>query len=378
MIVLLLIAQILFGRSERSHAGPDGAGLLYVGTFSERGSEGIYVFEADLPGGMARKLQAVGGMQSPSFLALHPGGRFLYSANRNSVVEGKDWGSLSAFAVDPQSGLLTPLNERPSYGAGACYVSTDNPGSVLFVANYTGGSLAAFPLGAGGGIGEVLKVEQYEGRSVHPERQDASHAHACVPSPDNRFLYVTDLGADLIRAYRINPGRGELEEARSGSTKTQPGSGPRHFAFHPDGRFAFLAEELSSSVSAYRYRAGDGHLELLDRRSTLPEDFAGENTVADIRVHPNGRFLYVSNRGHDSLALFGIDPERGVLSPLGYEPTLGKRPRNFIIHPSGEYLLVANRDSDNIVVFKLDGSTGKLTFSGQEISVPAPVCLLWR
>lgn len=350
--------------------------ILYVGTFSERGSQGIYVYRMNGFADSAELVQTIGGMESPSFLALHPDGRTLYSANRSPAVPGRDWGSIASFAVDPVSGLLTSVSERPAYGSGSCHISTDWSGAMLFVANYSAGNMAAFSL-ADPRHPERIGQFDYEGHSIHPTRQESAHAHACLPSPDNRYLYVTDLGTDRIYGYRLAPGKSRLRLVKKAGATVDPGSGPRHLTFHPNGRYVFLAEELSSTVSTFRYHPKTGRLTLIDRQSTLPPGFDRENAVADVHVHPNGRFLYVSNRGHNSVAIFSIDPATGRLTPLGHEPVHGDHPRNFTIHPGGEFLLVANRTTDNITFFRIDPATGRLSYTGQEIKVPAPVCLVW-
>ena len=349
--------------------------LIFTGTFDEPGSKGIYVLEFDEEKESLRIIQTMGGMESPNFLSVHPSGRFLFSANRNSVVQDKPWGSLSSFAIDNETGKLTLINERPAYGPGTCYIATDDSGKWLFIANYNGGNLAAYPVHEDGNVGEVTAVIQLEGKSVHPSRQTQSHLHAAAPGPDNDHVFFPDLGTDKIMIYRLDRETGQLTPGEQPWIKTAPGSGPRHFTFHPSGRFAYLAEELSSTVSGYRYDAKEGRLSELQRLSTLPRDFEGENTNADIHVHPNGKYLYVSNRGHNSIAIFAIDQQSGRLTLKGFENTRGEWPRNFMIHPEGNYLFVANQHTDNVTLFRINPDTGALTFTGNEIEIPSPVCL---
>lgn len=344
--------------------------ILYVGTFSERESKGIYVYEFDLQSAETKLLHTIDHLKSPSFLTLHPNGQFLYAANRESIVEGKDWASLTAFAIDPTNGNLRPLNDASALAPGACYIQADHTGQQIFVANYAGGSMAAYALEEDGKIGPILGHFPYQ-----KENGPEAHAHAAVPSPDNRFIFVPDLGNDEVVAYKIRPKKGKIKMAKSASFQVEKGFGPRHLIFHPNGRFAFIAEELKSSVTAYAYQARTGQMDLLQRESTLPSDFKEFSKVADIQIHPNGKFLYVSNRGHNSLALFAVDPTTGGLTKLGHQATMGEYPRGFMITQDGRYLLVANRNSDNIVIFEIDADNGSLKETGQEIQMPSPVCL---
>jgi 6-phosphogluconolactonase len=368
----------LFALSLALSAQPNLTTRMYVGTFSTRGSEGIYVFDLDPSSGEHRLTQTMSGVESPSFLALHPNGRYLYSVNRGTVIPGENWGGISAFAIEGEDRRLRLLNEQTSYGADACHVHLDASGAMLFAANYSGGNMAAYRVAPDGRVGELIDAPAFEGSSVRTDRQKAPHPHACVRSPDNRYVYVPDLGADRIWAFRIQPRQGKMRPAKAPHTAVEAGAGPRHFTFHPNGRWAFLAEELGSAVSVYRYQPKTGALEFHWRSSTLPADFSEANTVADIHAHPNGRFLYVSNRGHDSIALFIVDPESGAIQARGHYSAQGRHPRNFAIHPSGQYLFVANRDTDNIAILAIDPDTGELYFTGRDISVPAPVCVVFQ
>lgn len=342
--------------------------ILYIGTFSERGSEGIYVFEFDQETADAHQIQTLDHLASPSYLCLHPNGKYLYSGNRASIVEGEKWGSLSAFAVR-DDGKITHLNDASGLDEGTCYISTDHAGQQVYIANYAGGSMAAYQLEMDGSIGDL--IASYDHQRVNgPE----AHAHAAVPSPDNRFLYVPDLGNDEVTAYRIRTGAGKLKKSANRSLAVKKGNGPRHFIFHPNGKWAFVAEELSSSVLSVVYRK-NGRLRELDRKSTLPDDYQEENKVADIHIHPSGRWLYVSNRGHNSLAIYEVDAGTGMLRTVGHQSTLGDWPRGFMITPNGKFLLVANRRTDNIAIFEIDTATGKLMDTGKQIKIPAPVCL---
>jgi len=366
IIVLLLL---IYGKKQAFTQ----SSILYVGTFSERESKGIYVYEFDLQTGDTKLLQTLDHLKSPSFLSLHPHQGFLYSANRETIVEGKPWGSVSSFSIDSNTGKLSPMNDVSSLAAGACYLAPDHTGMQLYVANYAGGSMAAYGLQADGRIGDLQGNFPYQ-----KEGGPIAHAHATVPSPDNRYLFVPDLGNDEVVGYRIKPKKGKLKQLDRSTLAFKKGVGPRHFVFHPNGRHAFVAEELTSSVSVLGYRRGRGTLTHLQRESTLPEGFKGTTKVADIRIHPNGRWLYVSNRGHNSLAIFEVNPTSGALSVAGHEPTQGDFPRGFMITENGKFLIVANRNSDNIVIFEINPNTGQLKDTGKKILMPSPVSLAMR
>ena len=342
---------------------------VYVGTYTNGASKGIYAFRFDPSSGKTTEPSLAAESSNPAFLALHPNGQFLYAANENPN------GMVSAFSIDRASGALTLLNSVSSHGSGPCHVAVDHTGKWLFAANYNSGSVAVFPLGADGKLGEASTVIQYAGSSVNRERQAGPHAHEVALSPDNRFLLVPDLGADRVVIYRFDAAKGTLTASTPAFVKAAPGTGPRHLAFRPDGKFAYVVSELAASVVAYRYE--NGSLSGLQTISTLPADFAGVKSGAEIAVHPTGRFLYASNRGHDSIAVFHIDPGKGTLTAAGYVPTQGKTPRNFAIDPTGAYLLAANQDSGTVVVFRIDPKTGGLTPNGTTLQIPAPVSLVF-
>lgn len=343
---------------------------LYIGTFADRGSEGIYVYEFDLQTANFQQIQTIDHLQSPSYLCLHPSGKYLYSGNRASILADKKWGSISAFSIDEKSGQLQHLNDASALAEGTCYVSTDHSGQQVHAANYAGGSMASYELSEDGRIGPLIAdfpLQKADG--------PIPHAHAAVASPDNRFLYVPDLGNDEVMVYRIHPKRAKVKAKPKRALQVEKGNGPRHFIFHPNGKWAFIAEELSSSVIAVAQQARNGRLQILDRVSTLPKGHTEENKVADIHIHPNGKWLYVSNRGHNSLAIYEVDGTSGQLTPVGHQSTLGDWPRGFMITPNGKFLLVANRRTDNIVIFEIDTATGQLIDTGKQIKIPAPVCL---
>ncbi|PYV09963.1 MAG: 6-phosphogluconolactonase [Acidobacteria bacterium] len=349
--------------------------LIYVGTYTITKSKGIYAYRFDAATGRLTSVGLVANTTNPSFLAVHPSRRFLYAANEIANYESGKSGGVSAFAIDRESGILTFLNEVSSRGADPCYVSLDKTGKFVLVANYSGGSIAVFPVLEDGRMGEASAFVQHTGSSVNPKRQEGPHAHSIDTSPDNRFLLAADLGLDRLLVYRFDPFKGLLEPNDPAFAKINPGAGPRHFAFHPGGRFVYAVNEMGSSISAFSYDAARGSLRELQTISMLPKDFASQSDAAEIEVHPGGKFLYGSNRGHDSIAVFAIEAGKGTLTPVEYVSTQGKTPRNFAIDPTGSYMVVANQDSDNLVVFRIDAKTGRLTPNGKVPDVPSPVCV---
>jgi len=341
---------------------------VYVGTYTNAASKGIYTFRFNSSTGKASEPALAAESSNPAFLALHPNNRFLYAVNENPN------GTVSAFSIDPVDGRAALLNSVSSRGSGPCHVALDHTGRWLFAANYNSGSVAVFPVGADGKLGQA-SVVQYSGSSVNRERQGSPHAHEVVVSADNLFVLVADLGTDQVMIYRFDASNGTLTPATPGSAKTAPGAGPRHLAFGHDGGSMYVLNELAASITAFRY--GSGRLDNLQTISTLPGDFAGINTGAEIAVHPSGKYLYASNRGHDSIAVFRIDSSRGTLTAAGHVSTQGKTPRSFAIDPTGAYLLAANQDSGTIVVFGIDGNSGGLTPSGTVVRVPTPVSLVF-
>ena len=346
--------------------------IMYVGTYSLRGSEGIYVFEFDRKTGSMTPVQSVSNAKSPSFLALHPSGKYLYSVN-----EGADKrGGVSAYAVDNATGKLQFLNGQSSLGGGPCHVSVDQTGKTAFVSNYGGGSLAVLPIKFDGTLGAATDSVQNTGNGVNALRQDKPHVHSTTIAPDNRFAYVADLGTDKLNIYEVDANASKIKPASTPFATVKPGSGPRHFTFHPNGKYAYLVEELTSTVAVFSRDPKTGALLLIDDNvKTLPNEFSSQNTSADIHVDPSGKFLYQSNRGANTLAIFAIG-SNGKLTKVADQPTEGKTPRNFLIDPRGDFVFVANQDSDNITIFKRDQKTGKLTYTGQSVKVPAPVCVI--
>jgi 6-phosphogluconolactonase len=350
---------------------------MYVGTYTRSASKGIYGYRFDSATGKATPIGLVAETENPSFLAIHPNQRFLYAANEISMYEGQATGSISAFAIDPATQALKPLNRVSSRGSGPCHVTVDKTGKWLFAANYNSGSVAAFPIHDDGTLGESSAFYQHTGSSVNKQRQSGPHAHVVALSPDNRFVLVADLGLDRVFAYRVDPTKGGLAPNDPPFSTLAPGSGPRHLAFRPDEKFVYSLNEMLSTVTSFRFDGARGSLKELQTLSTLPKGWSGTSTTAEIVVHPNARFLYTSNRGDDSIASFRIDQSRGTLTFVDRTSTLGKTPRNFAIDPSGTFLLAANQDSGNIVVFRIDPGTGRLTSTGEVLNVPSPVCILF-
>jgi 6-phosphogluconolactonase len=348
--------------------------LVYVGTTSGTPNQAIYAFRFDPVLGRLTPLGMVAEVPDPTFLAVSSDQRFLYAANAISEFEGKPSGSVSAFRIDRETGALEFLNAVSSQGAGPCYVAMDKTGSHLLVANYGSGSVAVLPMLKDGRLGTATSVVPHSGHGVNPERQEGPHAHAIETSNDNRFAISPDLGLDKLFAYRFDALSGTLAESVSSLDMT-PGSGPRHVAFHPNGKQVFAVSEMGSTVSVLEYSAKKGGLRLTQTVSTLPEKFAGTNHAAEIAVSADGKFLYVSNRGDDSIAIFAIGRTDGKLARTAITPTQGKIPRHFSIAPDGNYLLVANEKSNNLVIFRIDRKHGGIVPSGETASVPSPRCL---
>jgi len=381
MAEVLVVGLLLGGTgaalaAEQGRAGPKPDKLrVYVGTYTRGSSKGIYLCQLDLATGKLSAAEAAGAAVNPSFLAIHPGGSLLYAVGEIGEFAGQKTGALSAFSIEGQTGKLKLLNQQSSRGAGPCHLVVDRSGRYVLVANYGSGSIACLPIQEQGRLGEATAFVQHKGSSVNRQRQEGPHAHSINLDAAGRFAFVADLGLDKIMVYRFDATEGKLAANDPPATATAPGAGPRHFALHPGGRYAYVINELDATVTAFSYDAQRGVLKPLQTLSTLPEGFQGANFPAEVQVHPSGKFLYGSNRGHNSIAAYAIDQDTGRLRFLGTEPTQGKNPRNFAVDPTGTFLLAANQDSDNIVVFRIDAATGKLQATGNSQSVPAPVCV---
>ena len=348
--------------------------LVYIGTYTHGASEGVYACRFDPARGTFDDLRVAARLRNPTFMAADPAQRHLYVGHDGA--DGPD-GMISAYAIDATTGALSPLGTLPTHGRSPCHVSVDATGRCAVVANYHGeggpGSVAVFRIERGGGLAEAA-VLRHEGSSLHLERQSCPHPHSANMDPTNRCVLVPDLGLDQVVVYRMDAARAAL--TRPSAVQVEAGSGPRHLAFHPSGRWAYVLNELGNTIMSFAWDAAAGELRHLQTLPTLPAGFTGRSACADVHVHPSGRFVYGSNRGHDSIAIFAADPATGRLTPLGQEPTGGRNPRNFAIDPSGAYLLAANQDTDNIVTFRIDAGAGRLLPTGQVTQAPAPVCIL--
>ncbi len=362
----LLLFGLLYLMSTVSNSQNTGH-LLFIGTYTSKASEGIYVYQFNAKTGDLTPITIGRGVKNPSFLAFSPDQRFVYS------VAEMNGGAVSAFSFDKQSNSLTLLNTQSAGGAGPCHITVDKTGKWVIVGNYGGGSLSVLPIQADGSVGKPVQTIQHEGRSVNPERQEKPHVHSINIAPNNRDVFVPDLGTDKIMTYTLNAETGQLTPGNPAFTATIPGAGPRHFTFHPNGKFAYVIQELDATVTGFNYK--EGKLAPFQTITTLPDDYTGRKWCADIHISPDGKFLYGSNRTHESLVIYSINQKTGQLTYVGHQNVLGKTPRNFMIDPTGKWILVANQDSDNVVVFSRDTKTGKLTPTGKEIKVSMPVCL---
>ena len=372
---LLMLCTFLFAGSGCQAATKEPTKLrVYFGTYTNKESKGIYISELDLKTGTLSEPTLAADTTNPSFLAIDPTQKYLYAVGEISEFEGKKTGAVSAFAIDPKTGMLTLLNKQSSIGTGPCHVVVDATGSAVLLANYGGGSVASLPINADGSLSPAASAMQHEGSSVHPSRQKAPHAHSINLDPANCFAFSADLGLDQILIYKFDAKTAKLSPNDPPYGVVKPGSGPRHFAFHPTGKFAYVCNELTSEVTAFTYDAQRGSLEEIHTLSTLPEPVKG-NSTAEIQVHPSGKFVYVSNRGHDSLTIFTVDQATGKLAAAGHTKTGGKTPRNFGIDPTGQFILAANQNTSDVFVFRIDQASGALTATGQSIKVGAPVCV---
>jgi len=350
---------------------------VYIGTYTGAKAKGIYVAEFDSATGKLSTPELAARTSSPSFLALHPNRRFLYAVGETSNLGGKAMGAVRAFAVAAGTGRLGLLNEQPSGGSGPCHLSVDPTGRCVLVANYGSGSVAALPIGGDGNLGEAATTIQHRGSSIDAQRQAGPHAHFITADPAGRFALACDLGLDKVLVYRLDPAKPALAPNDPPAAAMKPGLGPRHLAFHPNGRYVYVISEIAATLTAFAYDAERGRLEELQTLSTLPQDFSGIKSCAEIQVHPSGKFVYASNRGHDSIAVFAVDAGSGKLRFVECQSSQGKTPRFFAIDPTGRWLLAENQDSDTIVVFRVDADSGLLSPVGETVSVGSPVCAVF-
>ena len=350
--------------------------FVYVGTYTSEKSKGIYLFR--LQTDHATTLAPLGvaaETPNPSFLEIDARRLLLFAVNEIDQFDGEPGGAVTAFSIDRTTGKLTPLNQQPSMGSGPCHLVLDKQRRHLLVANYNSGSVSVVPVGADGRLGPPSDVVQHSGSSANPDRQKGPHAHCVTMESGNRFAFVCDLGLDKVMIYRFDAERGKLTPHDPPFAAIKPGSGPRHMVFRPDGRVAYVFNEMSSTVNAFSYAAGSGVLKEIQTIATLPAYFTGDSTAAEIDVHPSGRWLYVSNRGHDTVVLFSIDSSTGTLTLVEEQVTRGATPRHFGIDPSGRHFAVGNQNSDTILIAEIDGDNGRLKPSGALASAPTPVCI---
>ena len=366
----LALPGVVFPSLKRARQLP-----FYIGTYTSGKSEGIYLYSLNLASGELTHISTTKNVKDPSYLAIAPNRRRLYAVNELEDFGGKKSGALSAFDVDQRTGGLRLLNQQPSLGGAPCYVVVDRTNSFVLVANYFGGNVAVLPIRKDGSLGEATDMKQDAGSSINVERQQGPHAHCIELDPANRFAYGCDLGTDKIMVFRFDARRGKLIPAKTPWVQVKPGGGPRHLTFHPSGKYAYLINEMHLTVSAFAVDRITGNLMEMQTLSTLPREPTASDSGAEIQVSPDGRFLYCSNRGHDSIAAFKVDPRSGKLTVVAHEHTGGKTPRNFAIDPTGAFLLVANQNSDSIVTFRRDMKTGRLSSTGHVTEVPSPVCL---
>ena len=349
---------------------------LYVGTYTSGQSEGIYTYRMNVETGELKRIGSTKAV-NPSFLAVHAGNgiRRLYAVNEMKDFAGKSSGAVSAFSIDSRTGSLNFLNQQASIGADPCHVIVDRTGRFAIVANYTGGSVSVFPIQRNGNLGPASDVAQHHGSSVNKERQEGPHAHCVILDRSNRYAFASDLGLDKVMIYRFDARAGKLRPAKEPWAQLEPGAGPRHLTFHPKGKYLYVINELNSTLTAFRYDSLNGTLRSMQTVSTLPKEYSGPNSCADVHVSRSGKFLYGSNRGHDSIVVFAVNENTGQLEYLEHASTGGKTPRNFTIDPTGSFLLAANQKSDTIVTLGIDQLTGRLRSTGHVAEVPAPVCL---
>lgn len=355
--------------------------LVYVGTYTSTlphvagKAEGIYVYQFDAATGALTPVSKATGIVNPSFLTIDSQQRYLYAVSEVQKSGEQPGGGVSAYAIDSTTGALTFLNQQSTRGTDPCHLSVDKTGKYLLVANYSSGSLAMYPILEDGQLGAMSDFVQHEGSSIDPQRQQGPHAHSIMIDATNRYAFSPDLGMDKVMIYQLDLTNGKLIPNEQPFVPVKPGSGPRHFDFHPSRPYAYVINELGSTVTAFAYDQAQGKLSEIQSISTLPADFTGRSHTADVHVHPSGKFLYGSNRGHDSIAIFAIDESTGQLTALGHEATQGRTPRNFAIDPTGAFLLAANQSTDTVVTFRINPATGQLTPTGQIAAIPTPVCL---
>jgi len=363
--------------SSNMTAATPGTQFVYFGTYTGEKSKGIYVAQFEPATGKLGAPELAAETRNPTFLALDPTRQVLYAANEVSDFGNKEAGAVSAFSLDQKTGRLTFLNQQPSGGAGPCHLAVAQNGKCVLVANYGSGSVALLPLDTNGRLREPSMSIQHHGSSVNPQRQEGPHAHFITWDPPNHLVLTCDLGLDKVLIYQLDAAGLALSANDPPAFALKPGSGPRHLAFHPNGHYAYVLSELSSTLTACSYDDQRGELKELQTITTLPENFKGANTCAEVQVHPSGRFVYASNRGHNSIAVFAIEPATGRVKLVEFQSTQGKTPRHFSLDPTAHWLLAENEDSDSVVVFAVDTQSGRLAAAGISQGVGSPVCAVF-
>ena len=382
-IGVLLGFQASAAESDQTVAVNDNKPMVYVGTYTGGKSKGIYLFTLEKQGNEVSPnvtlvpLGLAAETPSPSFLELDATRHLLFAANEVDSFEGKPTGAVSAFAIDTGTGKLKLINQVSSKGTGPCHLCLDKTGRNVLVANYNSGSVAVIPVGPDGHLSEASDFIQHTGKSVNRQRQEGPHAHCVAMDPANKFVFVCDLGLDKVLTYRFDAEHGKLIPAEPPFASLKPGAGPRHLVFRPDGKYAYVINELNSTITAFAYNPTSGALTEVQTVSSLPKQFNGHNSGAEIAVHPGGRFLYASNRGNDSVVFFAIDQDKGTLTWVGAQSTGGKTPRHFAIEPSGNHLVIANQDSGSILLCRIDLASGSLNPSSELVECPSPVCAVF-
>ncbi|MDG1832376.1 MAG: lactonase family protein [Verrucomicrobiota bacterium] len=347
--------------------------LVYIGTYTKTEEQGIHWLKLEMATGKLTAVGKLAGQKNPSFLAIHPNKKFLYAVNEIGNYKGEKAGGVSAYSIDPKTGALTFLNQQSSKGGAPCHLVVDATGRNVLVANYTGGSVASLPISRKGRLRKASTFVQHEGSSVLKPRQASPHGHSINVSPGNKFAVAADLGLDKVLVYSFDAKGGKLTPA--GFTKVTPGAGPRHFAFHPNGKFAYVINEITLTVTAFGWDEAKGKLSELQTITTLPVERGKGMSTAEVQVHPSGKFLYGSNRGHNTIAVFSIDGKTGKLKAIQHQSTLGKTPRNFGIDPTGKFLIAANQSSGDVFTFHINQDTGELKPTSHSVKVPMPVCV---
>lgn len=367
----LIGAMTMLLAIQTSHAADP---LVFITSFASGDKAAIQAYEFDTKSGQLKPKQKTTGVENPFFLALSPNGKFLYSIHAKQF-SGKDDEHVAAYEVVGRTGELKLLNRQSAKGRAACYLDVDTTGKTVLVANYTSGSVASLPVKADGSLGEAAAFFQHAGSSVNPKRQKEPHAHCIVVSPNNRFAYAADLGLDQILCYRLDAAAGKITPNDPPFTKSPPGAGPRHLTFHPNGKRIYVINEIKNSVSVYDYNAETGALTEKQTISTLPKDFTGTSYCADLKITPDGQYLYGTNRGHDSIAAYRIG-EDGLLTLIEIAPSLGKGPQNLAILPGGQWLICANMPGNNVAVFQIGLKSGQLKSAGEPIPQLSPSCIM--